>query len=923
MSWGIQPVAMIGHSIGEYVAACIAGVIDLDAALSLIASRGQAMAQAPPGAMLSVPLPEQQLMPYMNDDLWLSVVNAHSSSVVSGAPEAIDGLEQRLQSDGIETLRLHTSGAFHSGLMDEVVPQLVHAASKLNISSAAIPYISNVTGSWIGAAQLEDAQYWGHHLRNTVRFAEGVDVLLEKFEAGIFLEVGPGKTLVSLLRQSAADAGTDVEVLSSLRHPREQLADGETLAGALVGLWLRGVKIDWPFYDQHSRRCRVELPTYPFQRQNYWVELSTEPAASRATTLRQAMEKWFYVPLWKSAIPLKPKSTDSIDGCWLVLCDDAGISVAVTEWLRARECAVVCVFAGDGFARHEHGDYTIAPGNADDYWMLVDSLQQGSRLPQHVIHLWSVNPLAGDERLVDFTPDPLVMCYHSLIYLTQALGRSGSSDAIDISVVSQAVHAVLKGDPLYPENATLLGPCAVIGQEYPNLSCRNIDIEMSQAEGDVETLMAEILHPTDDMVVAYRDGQRWIKIYEAVRLDAANREALPIKPGGVYLITGGLGGIGLALANYLAREYQASLVLTGRSELPPREQWSELLSRGNGATNPTLERIKGVRALEEQGAEILVLQADVADRERMREVLDLARQAFGAINGVIHAAGLPGGRVIQLQSAETAAAVMAPKVDGTRVLGELLEPLELDFIVLCSSLASVLGVAGQVDYCSANAFQDAYSEYYAAKTGILVISINWDTWNESGMAVNTLQEMGRDISDLIGKGFNHDEGIEVFRRILAGATVPQVAVSTYELSARMPRRVSDIHAEKDAALEMETSETLSAATARHYERPELSCRFEEARTPSQIQLAEIWKWLFKLNQIGIHDDFFELGGDSLLAIRVIAEIREKFNTSLSIDKLFELGTIDKLASHLEALEWLKYDAEEKFTSDESRKEFDL
>ncbi|MDH3537789.1 MAG: acyltransferase domain-containing protein, partial [Gammaproteobacteria bacterium] len=338
LSWGIRPAAMIGHSIGEYVAACIAGVIDLDVALSLIAIRGQAMARAPAGAMLSVPLPEQRVIPYLGDDLWLSVINGHAACVVSGTPGAIDGLEQRLQSDGVDALRLHTSGAFHSGLMDDVVPELVRAASKLKISPSEIPYISNVTGTWIEASQLEEPEYWGRHLRQTVRFAEGVDVLLEKYQAGVFLEVGPGKTLGSILRQGAADANTEVEILASLRHPREILTDGETVVGALAGLWLRGVDIDWQGYDQHGRRCRVELPTYPFQRQSYWVELATEAEAGRVTMSRLPMDKWFYIPLWKSSMPLKPKTTGSIEGQWLVLCDDAGISADIIQWLRAHEC---------------------------------------------------------------------------------------------------------------------------------------------------------------------------------------------------------------------------------------------------------------------------------------------------------------------------------------------------------------------------------------------------------------------------------------------------------------------------------------------------------------------------------------------------------------------------------------------------------
>jgi NADP-dependent 3-hydroxy acid dehydrogenase YdfG/acyl carrier protein len=347
-----------------------------------------------------------------------------------------------------------------------------------------------------------------------------------------------------------------------------------------------------------------------------------------------------------------------------------------------------------------------------------------------------------------------------------------------------------------------------------------------------------------------------------------------------------------------------------------------LLAKDNGSLDPILERIKAVSAMEDHGAQVLVLKADVIDKNRMQEVLNLAQKDFGDINGVIHSAGVAGGRIMQLQSVETSKSVMAPKIEGTRILGELVAPLKLDFMVLCSSLASVLGVVGQVDYCSANAFQDAYAEYYSAKSGMPVISVNWDTWNESGMAVNAMREIGREKKDLKGRGFNNSEGVEVFKRILAAATVPQVAVSTYELTLLMPQRVTDIHSEKDVALV--SGESVSPApTENVYERPELSSNFVVAETQSQIQLSDIWKGLFKLNEIGIHDNFFELGGHSLLAIQAVAAIREDFNTSISIDKFLELGTIAKMASHIDALEWVKSDAAEKFVGDDTRDEFEL
>ncbi len=901
MSWGIRPAAMIGHSIGEYVAACISGVIELPAALSLIASRGQAMAQAPAGAMMAVPLSEEAVIPYLQEDSWLSVINGHSSCVVSGTPEAIGDLEQRMRAEGVETTKLHTSGAFHSGLMDEVVPRLVEVAGRLDIGAVEIPYISNVTGNWIEESQLEKAEYWGQHLRDTVRFADGIEVLLEKYEDGIFLEVGPGNNLSSMVRQSVSVKQGAAEIVASLRHPREDLADGETVTRALARLWRQGVEIDWPSYDRHGRRCKLELPTYPFQRQRYWVEPSTEAAMGTAPITRQPLDKWFYVPSWKRLMPLKPRTQPEADGCWLLLCDETETSSQVSEWLRTRGFETVNVFEGNEFRQHENGDYSLDPSNVDDYRLLAESLEQADRFPDHVIHLWSITPVAEDEKQSLDTDDLLLRCYHSLVYLMQVLGGSGSLDSVDINVISNAAHSVLPSDSPCPEKATLLGPCNVIGLEFPNISCKNVDIEISPQEMDVGILMAEILSPADYQVVAYRNGQRWAKSYEPAPLGAPVPEELPVRQGGVYLITGGLGGIGLTLADFLAREYQAKLVLTARSELPDRERWPELMALENGDADPVVERIKAVMALEQQGAQVLVLKADASDRNRMRDVLKMARQEFGEINGVIHSAGVPGGRVILLQSRDIAEAVMAPKIEGTRILGDLFAPQRLDFMVLCSSLASVLGVAGQVDYFSANAYEDAYAEYYSRLTETPVISINWDTWNESGMAVNSLLAGGKDKSHLKGLGFNNNEGLEVFKRILAGATVSQMAVSTYELSIRMPRRVADVHAITDESQESSGADA-PTVTAKNYERPRLKTAYLEPSTEVEKTICELWEQLLAIDNVGINDNFFELGGHSLLAINAVNSINASFGSNLSVARFMTLATVSKLADEIQTIE---------------------
>ena len=270
IAWGVRPSAMIGHSIGEYVAACLAGVFSLEDALALVVARGQLMQQMPAGDMLAVPLPEKEVRSMLGEEVALAAINAPSLCVLSGLRLPIDELHNRLTKQGIDCRRLHTSGAFHSQMMDPIIEPFMAQVQKINLKAPQIPFVSNVTGTWMTKTEATDPSYWARHLRQTVRFAEGVALLLQTPEQ-ILLEIGPGRTLSTL-------AGKQKEaqqlVLSSLRHPQEQQSDVVLLLNTLGKLWLNGIQVDWSGFYANEQRYRIPLPTYPFDRKKYWIESS-------------------------------------------------------------------------------------------------------------------------------------------------------------------------------------------------------------------------------------------------------------------------------------------------------------------------------------------------------------------------------------------------------------------------------------------------------------------------------------------------------------------------------------------------------------------------------------------------------------------------------------------------------------------------
>jgi len=285
MSWGINPSAMVGHSIGEYVAACLAGVVSLEDGLSLVATRGRLMQELPGGSMLAVPLAEADIAPFLGNHLSLATVNAPALCVVSGEKEAVEDLKNQLAKKNVHCRHLHTSHAFHSAMMEPILHAFTERAKQIRWNRPQIPFLSNVTGTWITPDEAIDPGYWATHLRQTVRFSECVDELLKESNR-VFLELGPGKTLCTLVKQQQLNSSKKQVVLSSIRHPKEQKSDIAFILNTLGSLWLAGIEVNWSGFYKDERRHRIPLPTYPFERKRYWIELTDNPNRSKSVSQR-------------------------------------------------------------------------------------------------------------------------------------------------------------------------------------------------------------------------------------------------------------------------------------------------------------------------------------------------------------------------------------------------------------------------------------------------------------------------------------------------------------------------------------------------------------------------------------------------------------------------------------------------------------
>jgi acyl transferase domain-containing protein len=929
MSWGIRPAAMIGHSIGELVAACLAGVFSLQDALRVVATRGRLMEQMPTGTMAAVPLKSEEVQRSLIPGVWLAAVNAPSLCVVSGRSEAIDEYVAARAREGVECRRLHTSHAFHSGLMDAAVPAFAEVIAAVERHAPQMPFVSNVTGTWITAEEATDPQYWAGHIRRPVAFSEGVSQVRSEPDR-ILLEVGPGNTLSALVRQQAAGGGH--LVVSSLRHPQEQTSDVATVLGAVARLWVSGAAVNWTDYFAGELRRRVPLPSYPFERQRFWVE--PEPFSPKKFLFRVGMMQrenfsdWFHALSWKRTAATAPLRARAEIPC-LLFDAESPICSRLADRLAASAGPVLRVRMGERFARVDDATWTVDPASPADHAALIKDLLSNGGVPPAIVHAWTLTgePLSDpSDEAVDRVQQ---RGFFSLLHLAQALGSAGVSSPTRLSVLTDGVQEVDGNEVLVPEKATIVGPCRVIAQEFSNIACTHVDLAVADAatttSEQLDSIVADLGGARPDIAIAYRRGRRWTQTCDVVRFDeVADAEHPRLRAGGTYLITGGLGGIGLVLAEHLAEHYKARLVLTGRRGLPPRDQWGSYVSRG--ADDPTARRIALVQRLESLGADVMVADADVVDESRMRQAVTAARDRFGSINGVIHSAGIAGGGMIQLKKRDVAAAVLAPKVYGARVLARIFRDQPLDFMLLCSSMASLLGGVGQVDYCGANAYLDTFARQYGAETGTFTVSVNWNAWREVGMAVDT--SVPEDLREslkgaMLSSGITNHEGVEAFRRILARSTEAQIAVSPNDLGLLSAGAVLR-EDEKFSAGERpstsgstEVAQATSAppATGAGHPRPALQTPFVAPRNGLETKLCAIWQELLGIDRIGVEDNFFELGGHSLLAIRVMARLNETLKTDIPVAKLYDGLTVAFLAGVAQETGGEKADAAQPDDSD--------
>jgi acyl transferase domain-containing protein len=903
--WGLTPDLVVGYSVGEYVAACIAGVLTLDDAIRLVAHRAALIDRLPAGGMLAVAGTWQELedrFPGLGDRGIDRSADTPGQVVVGGPADAIARLAEDLRAAMIACRALDTTHAFHTRMLATIANELTDwIAGNIRLSAPVTPYVSNVTGGLVTAEEVCDPGYWARHMTSPVDFTGCIETALSRTK-GALVEIGPGKTLGAMFRSHpGCDRDRWPMLLSSVPAAGDRESSDRTTAGLLAELSVLGIEVDWDAYQRSQGDWtpgRVPLPTYPYQRQQYWFEgTSGQPAAEAAEdgdlealsaeydSLPLLPERlWLNVTTWRERAPRPPMADP---GQRWVIFADGDESEDLVRGLRARlpEVELVVVRPAGTYTREEDG-YRVEPGSIDDLVRMFVDLKKTVGTPDRVVHLWTL--VEGD------LDDIVRRGMHTLV----GIARS----ALEVGFGTWALDVVTSGtfqlddEPVSPAAATVHGPCTILPVEDPGGRIRVIDVVRGAAV-PVEALVSELATDPGNQVLALRGGHRWtpdFDILELAEADAPEPElASSFREGGVYLVTGGLGGIGLALAERIVADHRGRVVMMGRTSVPDRQYWQQILD-DPAAPPEARRRIEGLVHLEELGGEFLTVSGDVAVVADVRRAYEAAKERFGAVNGIIHAAGVPGMGMMQFKTSVDMDAVLAPKVAGTLALAEVIGDDPVDFMVLFSSVASWTGALGQADYSSANCFLDAF-----ARSGALpqtrVVAIGWGEWTWNGWedGLEGYEQVLRDYythhREQYGIGF--DAGWRFLERIV-GRSEPHVVVSTQDFAAQVAGSRS--YSIKDIQ-----SGAQRGRGGQRYPRPELSTPYLAPSTPEEAAIAEIWGEWLGVEEVGVMDNFFDLGGNSLTGVGVIEAIREELELDhLPAHTLYQAPTVSALAEQI-------------------------
>lgn len=891
--YGIKPFAMIGHSIGEYVAACLSGVMSLEDAMRIVVERGRLMNEQDAGGMSIVHLPVKECEPRLSATVAIAAINTPESCVVAGPFDDLEAFEEKLDADDVGYRRLNTSHAFHSAMMDPMLSYFSKVLEGHALHDAAIPFVSNVTGDWIEANEASSPSYWVRHVRHSVQFAAGIEKLLEYSDA-VYLEVGPGLTLTRAVRRQL-DRSDDRRIVGTLGAADH---DGANFYRALGSLWTLGKEIRWESFHRGKRPQRIALPTYPFKPLSYWISPTSNSRLSENLNVNPSsvpLTQWFYALEWKRDSVTRPPRPENLNCKWLVFLDDAGRGQAWVSYLKTLASSVAVIRSGQAFREIGAQDFVVRPGDREDLVRVRESLSANGALPDRVLFLWALDKPKSFDAPSDLQHFGELRYLYSLIFVAQVFAVGSQESPFRMDIVGSGLFNVLGHERVDAIKSLMFGPTRNIPLEFRGVTCKVVDVagEETAADSnkDLKTQVFRELEADFDSIenVALRKGFRWIRFFSNQDSVEEPTGALPFSPGAVYLITGGLGGIGLAISEHIAKLAEVTFILTGRSSIRGEDLMETTGS--DGEIELTIAQRQSVERLRSLGSDVVYFRSDISKSEDVDSLFRFVSERYGALNGIVHAAGTASQETIRGRQSYQRDPAIDSKVAGTMLLYNGAQAYNMDFFALSSSIASESPAYGQNYYGSANAFMDGFA-HSNSDAALTPISLDWGVWKDVGMAQR--------FEDEYGMLANSGASLEAYIGPVDGAKAFQIA-----LRLRNPQTVilsTDLHVYEHKARQKDRDEEANASIKGRglHPRPDVSTEFEPPDSDDERLFAAVVCGVLGLEEVGIHDKFYELGGHSLLFADIAAKLYDQHDLSLPLKFLYENLTVAEQAANFRA-----------------------
>ena len=853
-SWGVEPDILLGHSVGEFAVACLAGVFELPDAIKLIAARGRLMQALPCNGSMAAVFANVEVVKSVIEQASGTVVIAGFNSprlqVISGENKAVATVCELLREQGISSQSLVVSNAFHSPLMNEMLDEFSLVANSCRYNEPNIAIISSLTGKRIDK-EMMSPNYWVSHVIEPVRYSDAVISLLTE-NSDVAIEIGPQPHASAMAQQTSGS-----NALQWLPSLKKGLKDRDVLLDAVAKLYQLGVNLNWHgFYNIPQQRI-TGLPHYPFERQRHWLD--TQPTFAKHLPAQthisaNSVEQLFYQWHWQPKPLLGSESFTQKS--WLIFADRSGVGLGIAEKLSlaGHECNLV--FTG----------LTNQKLSATKGWQIEPSasglryLQEQQLSDVQVIHLWSLD-LDADVQADTVIEQQTLACFN-VLHILQNLSIGG------LWLVTRQAYAFDKSEIVQPNQALLWGMTKAIALEYPKIFNRIIDIG---SDGDINSLIAELNSKDVELALALRGKDRYVGRLLAYELA---KTAAIIKANGSYLISGGLGALGLQIAKRLVELGAQNVVLVGRR--PATEEQRLVIAE-----------------LTKQGCHIHLLQADIASRKDLPIIVARLKQ-LPPLLGIIHAAGVAADKSLTDLTEDEFLQTLSAKVQGACLLHEISLSYELDFFCLLSSIASVWGAKQRAHYAAANQYLDRLSAY-RQQLQLPSLSLNFGPWQGQGMALGLEQELAKTGI----RALNPEQILKLLPQILA-TSAEQLIVVDADWSV-----LAGVFAGYAGA---GLFEYLNKKIV-HHERALQDHFLDELRlAPQDRQQALLSERLqielsqtlgLKVNKVAdVERGFFEMGMDSLMTVQFRTRLENLFGLQLPTTLAFDYPNIQYLSAFL-------------------------